>query len=378
MTGSQHAQRSRTPLAIAALGLGMFMCLAQAHAQVDSALKDRVGQLLDKLAVKGEQADEAEKKLVELGPRILPLLPDGDKSAEKAKRIEQIRAKLGEIQDQAAFVASKISLKRSGMRLSEAIREFQKQSGNAISDLREAEGADAPNPSIDIDFKDIPFLEALDKLGEKAEVEFTPYTSDGSIGITGTAAKKFKYKVFNGPFSVIFNQVGAVRDLQAESSTASLQFVAAWEPRVRPMLLELKAEEVKIKDDLDRDVEPMVMDESQQVVLRPDTPYAEINLQIKSPDRSAKTLKLVHVKTNVTVPAAQKLFKFPNLAKANTKIKEGDIEVLLNSTEIDEQVWRVNLTIIYPDEGPAFESYRQGLFNNRLWLQKARWIAIRT
>ena len=28
-------------------------------------------------------------------------------------------------------------------------------------------------------------------------------------------------------------------------------------------------------------------------------------------------------------------------------------------------------TLDYPGQGPAFESYRQGLFNNRLWLQRA-------
>ena len=31
----------------------------------------------------------------------------------------------------------------------------------------------------------------------------------------------------------------------------------------------------------------------------------------------------------------------------------------------------MNVTLAYPGEGPAFESYRQGLFNNRLWLQRA-------
>ena len=30
----------------------------------------------------------------------------------------------------------------------------------------------------------------------------------------------------------------------------------------------------------------------------------------------------------------------------------------------------VGLAVSYPEGGPAFESYRQGLFNNRLWLQK--------
>jgi hypothetical protein len=45
--------------------------------------------------------------------------------------------------------------------------------------------------------------------------------------------------------------------------------------------------------------------------------------------------------------------------------------VTLESTEVDEQVWKVNVVLAYPGQGPAFESYRQGLLNNRLWLRKA-------
>jgi len=45
--------------------------------------------------------------------------------------------------------------------------------------------------------------------------------------------------------------------------------------------------------------------------------------------------------------------------------------VTLGGVEVDEQVWKVEVVLSYPGEGPAFESYRQGLFNNRLWLQKA-------
>ena len=43
----------------------------------------------------------------------------------------------------------------------------------------------------------------------------------------------------------------------------------------------------------------------------------------------------------------------------------------LESTEVDEQSGRSTSSSAYPGEGPAFESYRQGLFNNRIWLQKA-------
>ena len=52
-------------------------------------------------------------------------------------------------------------------------------------------------------------------------------------------------------------------------------------------------------------------------------------------------------------------------------LKQGDVSTTLQNVEIDEQVWKVNVELAYPGDGPAFESYRQGLFNNRIWLQKA-------
>jgi hypothetical protein len=77
------------------------------------------------------------------------------------------------------------------------------------------------------------------------------------------------------------------------------------------------------------------------------------------------------VKAEVTIPAGIRTFKFPSLAQKDVTVKQGDVSLTLEDTEIDEQVWKVNVTLVYPGEGPAFESYRQGLFNNRVWLQRA-------
>ncbi len=107
-------------------------------------------------------------------------------------------------------------------------------------------------------------------------------------------------------------------------------------------------------------------------MLRPDNPVVEINLNMSAPDRAAKKLASFKAKAEVTVPAGLKTFRFKSLAvKDPVTVKQGDISVTLESTEVDEQVWKVNVELTYPGEGPAFESYRQGLFNNRLWLQKA-------
>ena len=341
----------------------------------DAALKDRVSQLVEKLdAPKMEARKAAEDALIKLGPRVLPLLPD-DKAAgtpERKKGLEKVRAALREAEDKTNLGASLVTLNAKGMRLTEVVQKLQALSGNAITDMREAEGADAGNPSLDLEFEKKPFLEALDSVCKQAKITPNFYSGDGTIGLMPNAPPEKGLLLYTGPFRVVFKQIGTLRDIQADTSTASVQFEVGWEPRLRPMLLALKTDEIKIVDDQGKDVEVQVMNESTDVVLRPENPAAEMNLTLKAPERAAKSLKSVKVKAEVTIPAGLKTFKFPSLAvKEPVTVKQKNISVTLEGTEVDEQVWKVNVVLDYPGEGAAFESYRQGLFNNRLWLQKA-------
>ena len=111
--------------------------------------------------------------------------------------------------------------------------------------------------------------------------------------------------------------------------------------------------------------------EADEVVVRPENPSAEVNLNLLPPERDAKKLASLKVKAEMTIPAGIKTFKFPSLAQKDVTIKQGDVSLMLEDTEVEEQVWKVHITLNYPGEGPAFESYRQGLFNNRLWLQRS-------
>ena len=342
----------------------------------DAALKDRVAQLVERLeAPKDDARKAAEEALVKLGDRALPLLPDpasvtGD---DRKKRLARVRDAIREAAEAATnLAAAKVTLKGKGIRLSEAVLKLQAQSGNAVTDLREAEGAEVTNPSLDLDVEDKPFLEALDVVCQQAEVTPNFYTGDGTIGLMAGKPPKSTRVAYTGPFRVQFKQIAAARDFVADTNTANAQFEVAWEPRLRPMLLALKAEDVKVVDDQGKAVEAEVTEESSSVVLRPENPVAEVNLNLKAPERAAKTIASLKFKAAVTVPSGLKAFRFPTIALKEPKtVKQGDIAVTLEGAEVDEQVWKVNVVLDYPGGGEVFESYRQGLFNNRLWLQKA-------
>ena len=358
-------------LLVAAAGPG---APSRAQEAADAALRDRVLQLVDRLdSGKPEARDAAEAALKKLGARILPILPDAaGLPKERAERLARVREAVQESGGDPS-IPSKVTLQARGMRLSDALQQLQKQSGNAINDLREQFGAEATNPSIDLDLKDVPFFQALDEVARKAGVSTTAFTGDGSIGImaAGEPASTSKPPVeYVGPFRVTFKQLGIQRDFQVGASAANAAFEIAWEPRIRPMLLAIKSDRIEVKDDQGRPVKPQVAMEASDVVLRPENPAADVNVNLDAPERSASKLASFRVTAEMTLPADVKTFRFPSLAEKKT-IQQGDVSVTLEGVEVDEQVWKVGVVLNYPGEGPAFESYRQGLFNNRLWLQKA-------
>jgi hypothetical protein len=351
----------------------------------DAALRDRVLQLVERLDAPEKPAqDAAQAALIKLGPKILILLPDAAaaKTPERKSRLEKIRNALKDMVPDGTTAATKVTIKGKGIRLSEALQQLQKQSGNAITDKREELGAEITNPAIDLEIADKSFFEALDEIAKLAGVTTTYTTGDGTIGIMAGASMEAApgapapkpskpMVVYTGPFRVELKGLNIQRDFTTGATSANLQLEAAWEPRLRPMLLKLNYENLKITDDRKKEVAAQVSAESDEVVVRPENPSSDINLNLAAPEREAKSLASLKVKAEMTIPAGVKTFTFPSLAQKNVTAKQGDVSLTLEDTEVEEQIWKVHIELLYPGEGPAFESYRQGLFNNRLWLQHA-------
>ncbi|MEW4567671.1 hypothetical protein AB1L88_07350 [Tautonia sp. JC769] len=367
------------PVAFSLVMLGALATQGAAQ-EVSAALRDRVAQLVERLGGDGpETRDEAEQALTKLGARILPLLPDPSEIEEGdlRDRVTRIRATLSEAGAENPAEATRITIQGDGIRLSEALRELQRQSGNRISDLRELYGQDATNPGLDLQIEDRPFLEAFDLIAEQAGLEPIFYTGDGTIGLLTRGAMVEGQgegagsapAIYTGPFRVSLNQVAAQHDLTTGSRSTNAQLMVVWEPRLRPMLMNLDVSNVEIADDRGQAVQPSVSGESGTVVLRPENPTAELNLNMVSPDREARQLDRLKVRATLTVPSGNEVFRL-DLGTPNPSQERGDVTVSVGRVEVDGFVWKVDVRVTYEGQSEAFETYRQGLFNNRIWLQR--------
>jgi hypothetical protein len=367
------------PVAFSLVVLGAFAAQG-ASQEVSAALRDRVAQLVEQLEEEGAEArDSAEQALTKLGARILPLLPDPAEIEDEdlRDRITRLRSALDESGTENPSEATRITIQGDGIRLSEVLRELQRQSGNRISDLRELYGQDATNPALDLQIEDLPFLEAFDLIAEEAGLEPIFYTGDGTIGLLTRGAMESGQgegggstpTLYTGPFRVTLNQIAAQHDLTTGSRSTNAQLMVVWEPRLRPMLMNLDVSNVEIVDDRGQVVQPSVSEESGTVVLRPENPTVEMNLNMISPGREAQRLDRLKVRANVTIPAGNEVFRL-DLGTPNASLEQGDVAVSLGRVEVDGFVWKIDVRVTYEGQSEAFETYRQGLFNNRIWLQR--------
>ncbi|WP_152049864.1 hypothetical protein [Tautonia marina] len=367
------------PVAFSLVILGTLTSFGVAQ-EVSAALRDRVAQLVEQLGEEGtETRDNAEQALTKLGARILPLLPDPAEvdEADLRDRLARIRSALEVASTENVSEASRITIQGDGIRLSEVLRELQRQSGNRISDLRELYGQDATNPALDLQINDLPFLEAFDLIAEKAGLEPVFYTGDGTIGLLTQGAMEYGEgegtgsapTIYTGPFRVSLNQIAAQHDLTTGARSTNAQVMVVWEPRLRPMLMNLDVSNVEIVDDRGQEVMPSVSEEAGTVVLRPENPTAELNLNMASPDRKAQQIDRLKVRATLTVPSGNEVFRL-DLGTPTPSQEQGDVTVSVGRVEVDGFVWKVDVRVTYEGQSEAFETYRQGLFNNRLWLQR--------
>jgi hypothetical protein len=366
------------------LFLGAGRSLSSQGKAADKELKAKIAELLKGLdASKATARQEAQEELIKLGPEIVPLLPaqDSDElSAEQRRRIIEIRKALGTVTGKASLSASKVTLSAKGITLSDAVAEIQRQTGNQIVDLRDEFGQPVTNPEFAAEWKDKGFWEAMDEMSQKTQVSYYLHTGERQLGLVMQPSAP-RPTAYAGPLRITLDQI--VRRIQYENSQKEcvLQFEIAWEPRVRPILFEMKPDEVEVIDDLDRKIaaeadrdEPVPQGQPGNIKAAVDGSMIRTDfiLKLAKPEKGAEKLKVVRGKMGVVLPADIQTFDFAELTKAkNVKKQKGNVTVVLEQFKaLDEGLWAADVLLEFDAASEAFESYETWFYDNEAFLQK--------
>jgi len=218
-------------LVVAALSL-------QSNAATRDDLKANVKTLVRQLdgSILSDR-DQAERALIELGPKILPLLPKAAPrtSAEVKQRVARVRQSLQKAAAISNSKASLITLQVKNTRLSKILTSIEKQTGNRIIDTRQIFGHSTADPRLSANFDKSPFWPTLDQIMDEANLTVYPFSNQGAIELVkrhDETYERYGKASYSGPFRFEAVRVTATRGLR-NSANSTLQVVleVAWEPR---------------------------------------------------------------------------------------------------------------------------------------------------
>lgn len=360
--------------------VALIVCLpAQAAPPAASGnppgLAERVAELVRKLdSPQASQREEAQRQLLELGPQVLPLLPSVTRQtpAEVRTRLEQIHRTLTRAEIEAAAHPSRVTL--SGvLPLSQAAAAIATQTGNRLVDYRPRFMEQAGDPPIMLSLREAPFWEALDQVLDAAGLTLYPFPEErGALAYVNRppgAVRRAKLGHVSGCFRFEPARLTAQRDLRNPSlQSLRLAVDVLWEPRLRPIALEVPLADLKAEDEKGQSLAP---DNRATVEVPVDgvSSAASLELPLAAPPRSSLWLARVGGTMSVLLLGRVETFEFPQVVRTRQlEQQRGGVTVVLEGARKSGDLLDITLRVRFERAANALESHRGWIYENEAYL----------
>lgn len=321
-----------------------------------------------------ERRDAAEKALVALGPDLLDVLPPpGLKASLELKaRLARVRSTVEKAHIEAFTRPSQVTL-QGKMKLSEALKKIEQQTGNKVVDGRERFNQEPDDLTVELNMENVSFWEALDKLLDEAELTLYNYNDSlgelllmnrnpGELARTGRGS-------YGGLFRLEAKSIEATRDLRNPmGSGLRVTTDINWEPRVRPIVLEVPLGDLEATDENGNEI-PTSGEGEVEVPIESSNSGVELDLQLGLPERSVEKIASLRGKLIALVPGRAETFTFEKLPKAKDDAQQrGGVVVTLEQVRKNDDVHEVRVRVKFDKAANALESHRGWIYNNEAYL----------
>jgi hypothetical protein len=285
--------------------------------------------------------DEAERKLLELGPAALHLVPEPHRrrSAEAKLRLARIRAALAKQAAEAMVRETRVTLNATAMPLEAVLEALHAQTGNRITLAKDRLPPDFVAPTLTLKLADVPFWTALDQVLDQSQTQIVASQTGNQFSLIpaqpGVQARAGRGS-HSGAFRFEATEASAYRDLRGNSPHAlQLQIEVAWEPRLQPVVLINEGQALFARDDRDQEVKFTPGAEGAvEVPVLQGAVTATLTLGLEAPPREARRLAVLRGTLTALAPTASATFRFEDLDKAkNTSQRQGQEQRRLGTAD---------------------------------------------
>jgi len=394
-TSVMHFGRARMALAVSfAFCIGTLAWAEDRPSAADSPIVRQIQRLIGQLdADARSERVKAQEALLNLGPSILPLLPEDRAIASAAARqsLHEVRLRLQREAALASLLPSRVTIKGTDT-LRSVLAQIALQTGNefdthALEDL-------LLERRITVDFQSRAFWSACDAVISYVGLDYGTASARRLelIRANRGSVRRPLAVADEGAFRV------AVASASIQPSVASRTGSAlrvGWslmaEPRLRPLFAAIDGHDLHVQA-MEASAVPSRSEppgaSSRAPVFRPISPAAKLELsmnegreplqletQFEFPATATSTLRIEFSGSFAVEMAASPVrFVFEDLVTPDQPANRvGGVAVRLRQVEIPISTkpgfGRVDLSVVYDQRGPAFESYRTWMYHNEVWLE---------
>jgi hypothetical protein len=267
------------------------------------------------------------------------------------------------------------------MPVSKAFAEITRQTGNKLVDYRERFNQELSDPMIKVELDKAPFWQALDTVLDAANL--TLYNFDEEQGALAYTAKgtdagpRLGRASYGGLFRLEPARIEATRDLKTTMMHGiKLTAEALWEPRVRPIVLEVPLAEVSAKDESGNDIGIDQTEGTLEVPVEGTNAAVEIEFPLTAPPRSVKTVASIKGKITGVVLGKVESFEFADIDKIDkaksAEQERGGVTVVVESCRKNGDIYDVGMRVRFDRAANALESHRGWIYNNESFMLDAK------
>jgi hypothetical protein len=359
---------------------------AQSDEFDEMKVMEEVSQLQQQLAAQSiPQREEAETKLLELGVVALNYLPGLDESmtTDMRTRLGRIRT---ELETRAVVLVTNASrIKLSGnYKLEDLFKEIKRQSGNEIV-LPEQISQESAEQTIQFEDSETEFWELIDKMQSTTKLTIDSFGGRPNVlqfrenfvpdpqGMPVLTAQQAIVS-YSSILRFEITRVDSTRNLlQPTFDRTSYTMLIRWEPRLRPISVDLPLNSLTVIDEFDKTYRFEADEQIFYGSVQPEVPELEYTISMPLIDRQVEEIKSLSGTVIAVLPGRTETFEFPMIAKAevdSAQMKAG-ATVTFRGIEKNEDLLGIRVSLGFDEDNNALESHHSWGFQNEVFLQKA-------
>ncbi len=319
-------------------------------------------------ANEASQRDAAEKALIALGADALDHLPQitPRTAAEVKERLGRIRKFLQSATAQSSAKESLVTLDGK-MSLEKALAALEKQTGNRVV------GFEDRDVNVEVNFDKVAYWSALDQILDQAGMTVNEY--GGEVRALTIEARPAEMRArasevaYAGPFRFEATRIESVLDLRNPATNGlKLGLAVSWEPRLVPIGVTQKIEQLEIKDDQGR---TMAIDEEQALAanVEADITSVELIIPLKLPDREIRKIASIKGTLSALLPGRVESFEFEKLeGVSDVEQQRAGVTVTLEQVRKNQEIFEVRVVVRFDEASNALESHRGWVYENEAYM----------